>query len=256
MSDWLSSVREVLASRAAPVRFFFRDDDAGWDDASLFRLMDVFAGSGCALDLAVIPASLTGTLASELLRRRDASGGLVGLHQHGWSHQNHEAAGRKCEFGVSRSAGDQAADIAAGARALREAFGDAVDPIFTPPWNRCSQPTADQLVEQGFRSLSRDRTAAPLRTGPLVELPVTVDWTGAWNRGDGENGVAEAITAAAAGDGPVGIMLHHATMDARQVQRVDELLTLLSRHRAAKCMSMNEFVGRDDVAAHYGAAAS
>ena len=39
----------------------------------------------------------------------------------------------------------------------------AVDPIFTPPWNRCTQATADCLAMLGYRVLSRDATASRLR---------------------------------------------------------------------------------------------
>jgi len=256
MSGWLTPVRAVLDRRAEPVRFFFRDDDAGWDDARLFRLMDAFADHGSPLDLAVIPASLSPGLASELLRRRARSGLLFGLHQHGWSHTNHEAAGRKCEFGTARSASRQAEDIANGARVLRDALGEAVDPVFTPPWNRCTQDTADQLAAQGFSVLSRDRTATRLLPRTLVELPVSVDWTGAWNRRGGERGVAEAIGVAADGDSPVGIMLHHATMDSAQCHRVGELLALLRRHAGAQSFNMNQLAAPCDRAALCGAVVS
>src|SRR4051794_33505250 len=77
---------------------FFRDDDAGWDDDRLLALVDLFAERGLPLDLAVIPAELSARLASALVARD------VGLHQHGYSHANHEVEGRKCEFGPGRGA--------------------------------------------------------------------------------------------------------------------------------------------------------
>src|SRR5262245_42996504 len=66
---------------------FFRDDDAGWGDARLLALIDRFADHGLPLDLAVIPAELSARLAAVLVERP------VGLHQHGYSHANHELEG-------------------------------------------------------------------------------------------------------------------------------------------------------------------
>lgn len=36
-----------------------------------------------------------------------------------------------------------------------------VEPIFTPPWNRCTEQTAAALANLGFQVLSRDHTAVP-----------------------------------------------------------------------------------------------
>ena len=56
MNCWLSPVVAALAHherRALPCPVFFRDDDAGWDDAALYALLDVFETSGVAVDVAV-----------------------------------------------------------------------------------------------------------------------------------------------------------------------------------------------------------
>src|SRR5690348_11558928 len=123
---WLDPLARALDAAPSPVRFFFRDDDAGWDDGRLLALLDVFAARGVPADVAVIPEALSPDLAAELRARP------VGLHQHGFAHANHEAAGRKCEFGPSRPVAFQRADIAAGCARLADLLGDAVQPIFTP----------------------------------------------------------------------------------------------------------------------------
>ena len=46
MSGWLDPLRSVLDASDEQVRFFFRDDDAGWDDDALERLLDVFEPHG------------------------------------------------------------------------------------------------------------------------------------------------------------------------------------------------------------------
>ncbi len=136
MTSWLSSVRLALDARARPVAVFFRDDDAGWDRPALDRLLALFETHGLPIDLAIIPAVTDEALAAHLLVRRRSSGVHVGLHQHGWAHTNHEREGRKCEFGPSRPVREVEADLAAGRRVLLDRLAGALDPVFTPPWNR------------------------------------------------------------------------------------------------------------------------
>jgi hypothetical protein len=64
---WLDPLRVALDETAAPVTFFFRDDDAGWDDGRLFSLLDVFARRALPLDVAVIPRALSAERAARLL---------------------------------------------------------------------------------------------------------------------------------------------------------------------------------------------
>lgn len=209
---------------------FFRDDDAGWDDTRLLQLLDVFAAHDAPIDLAVIPLALTESLATRLARRRHADPERLGLHQHGCRHVNHETTGRKCEFGPTRSRGEQWRDLVEGQARLEEMLGQ-VDPIFTPPWNRCTEVTADCLENLGFETLSQDRTAPRQGSGFLGRLPVAVDWCKWRESGDGErHTLGGHVASALAGDqGPVGIMLHHAAMDEGDHRSLAALLPLLTR---------------------------
>ena len=105
MTGWLDPLRAALDARAAPVSFFFRDDDAGWDDPALEALLDVFEPHGLPLDLAAIPLAATARTVDLITSRQDSGRNDLRVHQHGLAHVNHEPEGRKCEFGVSRSAG-------------------------------------------------------------------------------------------------------------------------------------------------------
>jgi predicted deacetylase len=227
--SWLDPVRSALDLAPRPCPIFFRDDDAGWEDARLYALLDRFDAHGIPVDVAVIPTELRATLARELTIRTTFSG--VRLHQHGFAHRNHQQVGRRCEFGSDRDRAAQANDIAAGRAILLDTFAALLDPVFTPPWNRCSAVTGDVLVAQGVRVLSRDATAVPLRRAALWEVPVTVDWFGhrkdlRWTREELAELMAERI-----GDGgPVGIMLHHAVTDEAERRAVDELLALIARN--------------------------
>jgi peptidoglycan/xylan/chitin deacetylase (PgdA/CDA1 family) len=219
----------ALDEADGPVEVFFRDDDAGWEDARLLRLADLFAVHGLPLDLAVIPAEVTPRLADALRERP------VGLHQHGFAHVDHQRSGRKCEFGSDRSRAEQQEDILRGRERLRERLGDRLDPFFTPPWNRCTRDTGEALVALGFAALSREHRAEPL--GLLVEVPVHLDVARL---------APDELDARFAGyvreGGPVGVMFHHAVMEDDDFARADALLALLGGHGAVAPRTMAELV--------------
>lgn len=236
---WLDPVRAALDESPVPFPMFFRDDDAGWDDAGLLGLLDVFGRYGVAADVAVIPNAVTPRLVRALCAC--AGAGSVRLLQHGFAHVNHEASGRKHEFGPSLGASEQQALLAQGQLLLQDAFGDLVQPVFTPPWNRCTEETADALVARGFTVLSRDHTAPRLDRDDLVEVPVTVDWFGhrkgiRWSRDE----LAHSLARNVRDGGQVGVMLHHAISDGVERAGIGELLALVSGHARARMSGILE----------------
>jgi peptidoglycan/xylan/chitin deacetylase (PgdA/CDA1 family) len=231
-TTWLTPLHDALDAAPAPVTFFFRDDDAGRATPRLLELLDRFGALGAPLDLAVIPAALDASLAVELRARRGA--GAVGLHQHGLAHANHETTGRKCEFGPARSRPRQREDIAAGRERLAELLGD-VDRIFTPPWNRCTLGTGGCLAELGFHALSREARAARLGVPGLAELPVRIDWFA--HRHHVRLSPAElgaSIADATRSGAQVGVMFHHALMDAGEMSCATDLVRLVVEHPQAR----------------------
>jgi peptidoglycan/xylan/chitin deacetylase (PgdA/CDA1 family) len=236
--SWLDPLRDALDRAPEPVTVFFRDDDAGWRDERLLALLDLFAARELPVDLAAIPLDVTPELAAGLLARAEASG-LVGIHQHGFAHVDHEREGRRCEFGPGRGPDAQLADIRAGRERLTDLFGAALDPVFTPPWNRCTEDTGAALVELGVQVLSRDRTAVPLGLPGLAELPVQVDWF-AKRKGRrlGRAAVGEQLAARAAEHAPLGVMLHHAEMEEDDMAALAELLDVVRAHGQARPLSM------------------
>lgn len=245
MNDWLHPITLALEAAPADPILFFRDDDGGWDDARLAALLDRFERAAAPIDLAVIPQELHEGLAAELRRRHDATGGLLGLHQHGYAHLNHQTEGRKCEFGPGRAAADQARDLAAGRERLQAAFGARLDPIFTPPWNRCTADTTAALRALGVQVLSRDAGAQPIDLHGLAELPVAVDWC---KRIDERRATpaeqAARIAAALARHGTVGIMLHHPVMDDGELDALDRILALLKSQGRARVLNMRAAAAR------------
>jgi hypothetical protein len=236
---WLDPVRAALDGRSAAVTFFIRDDDAGWTNDRLFRLLDLARWHRLPIDVAAIPVATKASLAAELRRAAEESGGSVAVHQHGYSHVNHEATGRKCEFGESRSVERQRRDIVDGRRRLEDVLGTPLASIFTPPWNRCTVRTAAVLAELGYRLLSCDVSAPAFGVEGLGELPVRLDWSGRHGIRNGaaawSTTIADAITAAAE---PVGLMLHHAVMTTEDRRLLSELLTVIAAHPMARVRSM------------------
>ena len=236
---WLMPVRDALDTLAAPACLFFRDDDCGWSDDRLLMLLDIFADFNIPVDLAAIPAALNPAFAQRLSRRMAAHPERLRIHQHGYAHLNHEPSGKKCEFGSARDYLAQRSDIEKGQRLLAELLGAAPDPIFTPPWNRCTAVTVRCLAELGFQALSRDSHAEAFDTPGLIEIPIAVDWFAHRKKvrlSQAEWG--ELLAAKFESPDSVGIMLHHEVMDAEEMQALAQLLSLLARHSNACCQTM------------------
>jgi hypothetical protein len=228
MSNWLDPVRLALDRITSPVTLFFRDDDAGWEDEKLFRLLDIVATYQTPIALAAIPMAIGPDLAAELRSILTTDTSLVSVHPHGYAHINHEASGRKSEFGASRPRDLQRQDLADGRRWLEDLLACALPPIFTPPWNRCTRETADCLAELGVRVLSRDVAAERFGLASLLELPVSHDWSGRRGVRRGSIAWGETIACAIAPGATVGIMLHHAVMTADDHRMLSDLLNILA----------------------------
>jgi hypothetical protein len=244
VTAWLDPLRKTLDESDTGINFFFRDDDVGWANDQFRALLACFRRRSVPLDLAAIPTALTAEFADEIRAAHDEAPALIGIHQHGSSHTNHEVVGRKCEFGVSRTQEEQYWDIQLGKMKLDEMFGFAFDPIFTPPWNRCTDATGECLSELGFCVLSRDASAPSLRVSGLKELPISIDW---FAKKNGERlsfqSLATLIANTVQQKRQVGIMLHHELMNADERELLDNLLALLSTHRQAQCKLMAQIAG-------------
>ncbi|HKO27035.1 MAG TPA: hypothetical protein VJU80_06220 [Solirubrobacteraceae bacterium] len=243
---WLDPLRAALDEASGPVDFFLRDDDAGWDDERLFAMLGVLDRHALAIDLAVIPQALTPPLADSLIGRGERSGGRLGLHQHGLAHRSHEPDGRKCEFGPSRDRDAQRRDLTEGQQLLEDLLPGLIQPVFTPPWNRCTRVTAELLAELGFRVLSRHVSEPPLAVPDLTEVPVSVDWS--YAKRDGRRLTFDELGDLAAErvrlGGAVGVNLHHAVMDDDEIGLLDELCRLLATHDAARCLPLLALAGQ------------
>jgi peptidoglycan/xylan/chitin deacetylase (PgdA/CDA1 family) len=232
MNEAIRELRATLEQQQAAgktVAVFFRDDDVDEDEASLRRLLSLFAAKNVPVILGVIPARLT-TAGIALLQQFSASAELV---QHGWQHVNHETTGRKCEFGASRSFEEQLTDLARGQARMNEAFGAH----WFPAWNRCTDETYQALAQLDFQVLSKLRESnAPLTGFPFQEISVTLDLY-RWKDGAQLKPIDELVPDLAQQmrqDTPIGIMLHHKVMSDDAFTFLAALLEEFSRYTSVR----------------------
>lgn len=230
--SWLDPIKVALEKDDKPIQIFFRDDDAGIGNSRLFRLLDLFAGRDFPLDIAVIPKKIAANAANGIAAMINAHPKLFAIHQHGFAHINHETMQRKCEFGLARNKDLQMKDIAKGKLILCDLFGDLSQPIFTPPWNRCTSETCEALTELGFKVLSREDEAKPLKSSGLVEIPISFNWFAKYkgislSRVQVGKLLAHSINTRKR----VGIMLHHAAMGKTELKFLSDLLELFSQFK-------------------------
>lgn len=236
---WLDPVKRALESNRLPSCVFFRDDDAGFGDDRLWRLLDLFGTRGLPLSIAAIPARLDPKCAERLVRSIRTSDGLLAVHQHGYAHVNHERRGRKYEFGPSRSHSQQFRDIREGKKLMSGLFCGLEDPIFTPPWNRCTSVTARALHELGFSVLSRESRAHRIQSRGLLELPISIDWlTKRKGVRLGKDELSLRMAEVIRTEREFGVMLHHAEMDHGEREAFEQFCMVLGRYGEVNPVSM------------------
>ena len=242
------NIRKLIGSSlspgpaARPLQVFFRADDIGRPDERFSRLMQLFAAHRMPLCLAVVPAWINPDNWREMEQFSPQSFRWC-WHQHGWEHGNHELMGKKCEFGPSRKRKAISQDLARGRLKLAEILGKCFLPVFTPPWNRCSLETLEELKKQEFLAVSRYASARPSAPAGLPDLAVNVDlhtrrerdFSEGWDRL-----LAEIGTAAASGR--IGFMIHHDRMNDSAFAFLDILLQELQDQPTISCCTFRELL--------------
>ncbi len=210
-----------------PVQVFFRADDIGRIDDNFIQMMELFNSYEVPLCPALVPQWLS---RENWIRIKDmvTDDSLFCWHQHGYSHANHEPEGKKNEFGESRSVADIREEIQAGKTALEELLGNTFYPVFTPPWNRCSQATLDILQDLEFTSLSRSINVLPPAPAGLPDLAVNIDLH-TRRESDPSQALENLLTecAVAFKTGRMGFMLHHQLMNDKAFFLLEELFRVL-----------------------------
>ncbi len=222
---------ERLAQTKKRIPIFLRDDDIDEDEETLRHLLDITLSRHAPMNLQIIPEKLTSAGIRLLKDFNRVNPDLVSLNQHGYSHQNHEIEGRKCEFGPDRNFQEQMEDISKGKAILEATFPMRFYPVFTPPWNRCTSDTFKILDELGFHIFSKDLGKEPITGYAFTEISTTLDlytWKGGARMKAPEDIVALLLHQME--ELPlIGILLHHKVMNAEAFSFFDQLLNELTR---------------------------
>jgi hypothetical protein len=240
MANWDDLTRELDAwhQRGIAATFWWRDDDAVRVTPALMRLLALSEMAEAPVALAVIPRDADDGLRDHLARQP-----LAAVLQHGWSHANHAADGRREEFGPHRPLPVMLHELALGWRRIAD-FARSF-PVFVAPWNRMDPHVLPHLGTAGLRAVStlgpRDM-AEPSpgirRTNVHVDI---IDWQGT----PGFVGLERALdhvvthlrqrrTGAADAYEPTGLMTHHGFHDEGCWGFIADFLRRSRAHPAAR----------------------
>ncbi len=246
MSGWeaLAAELDAWAAASRTATLWWRDDDAARPEPALDRLLELAARCRVPLCLAVVPAAAGEALAAATARAADM---VVAVH--GYAHRNHAVAGaRKAELGPERPLDIMLDELVRGRERLEALYGEDVEPILVPPWNRISPPLVPRLPAAGFKGLStygarRERAPTP----GLVQVNTHLDIMARRN-GRGFIGSGPALSLAVAhlaarrlgrvdADEATGLLTHHLVHDAGAWDFVARFLDATRRHAAARWLS-------------------
>jgi len=231
------------------LRLWLRDDDAVAHTPALDRLAALGETFQLPVLLAVIPMLAEPALVAALREKP-----FLLPCQHGCWHRSHApSGGKKSEFGPQRPAAEISREIEEARQRLGELFGDALLPVFVPPWNRIDPGHAALLPALGFAGLSCFRGFALGEAGgPLLantDLDI-MDWNGGRIGRSAEDLVAEACRLLAArrkqparARDSFGLLLHHRDHDAVAWAFLDGFLALATAHPAVRRTDPRELFG-------------
>lgn len=207
---------------------FFRADDIGIGSHRFEQMIGCFRNHRLPLCLATVPAWLNEPRLNELRRLTGTKDSQWCWHQHGYRHRNFAPTGKKQEFSALRDKDDLYTSLNRGKEKLERLLGPDFEPIFTPPWNRCSGETLEALVALGFSAVSRSRGAQPETPPQLPDFQVNVDLH-TRKETDPRQSLINLLTEIeqALASGLCGIMLHHQRMNGAALELLDILLQLM-----------------------------
>jgi hypothetical protein len=236
MTHWqpLRDELELWRDAGLTLPFWWRDDDAIEPTPQLETLINIATDCNMPVHLAVIPKFATPALAERL-----SSAPLTIPIIHGWAHENHAPADRKkAEFGAARAIEDSAGDAILGLQRLTDLFGDQLQSVFVPPWNRITPALGEHLVAIGYDVLStfqprKARFAAP----NLLQINTHIDpinWRGDRSLVPPDTLVAQTVTLLqdrrlehTDNAEPLGLLTHHLVHDDVIWTFVKQFLTIM-----------------------------
>jgi hypothetical protein len=240
MTGWreFEASLDAIAARGEAIRLWWRDDDAGRDEAALDRLLELAARRDLPLALAVVPRWLEPPVEALIAASAQAT-----VLQHGFAHANHAPPGAKAIELGERAPGVVGAELREGYGVLADAFGVAFLAVLVPPWNRIEASLIEHLTACGFRGLStfgrrHGREATPGLAQVNAHLD-PIDWHGG-RLFVGEAAALGQLAAALDPDEPIGILSHHLAMDEPGWRFLERLLEVLAGHPATRLCPARE----------------
>jgi hypothetical protein len=242
----LALTLNALHAEGRRFRLWWRDDDARIANNKLHRILTI--RSTAPIALAVIPAGLDTTLIDLVTSNYNIS-----VLQHGWNHVNWSTNGeRPSEFPETRSRGDVVSDLASGLNILKTCFPFTFRPVFVPPWHSCPAWMIDALTQLGFLAISRDAPLFPLASSALaLELNIEID-TSDWAHNGRFIGLAELTKRLLrafdtrrrldAWSAPIGLLTHHATLNSRDFDQLEEFVELLDASHVVEWNSIDDLL--------------
>lgn len=233
---------QTLAAAPAPVRFWWRDDDAGTDDERLLPLLRLAKHRRAPLALAVVPRWLVQVTTDRIL-----TAGCATVLQHGIAHADHSIPpAKKIELGGRADPAVLLTDLRDGRLALTRAFAQQFAPVLVPPWNRIAPKLVAHLPESGFVGVSTygpraAEPSAPIRVNTHLDLVLWRDGAKALPLAAALERLAQLVNRH--GDEPLGILSHHQIMDAGAFATLDRILALVQDHPRARLASAPELFG-------------
>lgn len=222
---------------------FFRADDIGIPSYRFQQLIKCFQKHRLPLCLATVPGWLTEPRLKELYRFTGTNNAQWCWHQHGHVHRNFEKVGKKGEFGPTRTKSDVHSSLGKGRKRLEQLLDKDFQPVFTPPWNRCSIDTLQALADLDFKAISRSKGALPTTFPQLPDFQVNVDLH---TRKEDEPSLAAqnflAEIEQGFTSGLCGIMIHHQRMNGAALALLDLLLGLIKTNRHITPVHFTELV--------------
>jgi len=245
--DWslLKSELSIWRSEGRSLSVWWRDDDAVENTPAFQKLLSLSRELTLPVHIAVIPKAAQQSLV-DVCTENSFAIPIV----HGWAHKNHAPkTQKKAEFGHPRI--DAVAETAQALGHLRHLFGEALLPIFVPPWNRIDASIIPHLAPQGYTAIStygprKARVVAP----DLVQINTHLDPV-LWRSGGGLVPPETQISALVQNlvdrrEGrtsptePLGFLTHHLVHDNAIWDFTRTCLTVLIEEGAIPCDLRNE----------------
>ncbi|RMF59694.1 MAG: DUF2334 domain-containing protein, partial [Calditrichaeota bacterium] len=239
-------IDEAHLAHGKPISLFFRDDDVAPITTNLVELIDVFIDYRVPVHLQIIPQKLTRPASQYLKDLKRSYPNVIILSQHGWSHANHNPAGRKHEFGDARPYECQLLDVIAGKALMTRIFLNDFFLAFTPPWNRYNDDLLRVLKELEFSVISADGGKIGPAGSGLVEISTAVDLHHRRPNPvmkDPSHLLFELRLSLQQND-TVGLLLHHDEMQAEDLDFLATFLATLKEHRHVEFPDFRELLNR------------